>query len=546
MAILPAEEVNDGFVAIDVNADTPDPRLPSMQQGFNRRWIGTNIDFIYVVHTPQGACKALDLAMSKYSPGTVRIVSGGHCYEDFVFDDCVKAIINVTGLIESGYDETKGFFVSSGDTNWGSFKTLFRDYGKVLPGGSCYSVGLGGHIVGGGDGILARLHGLPVDWLSGVEVVVKKVLTEDSELKYVHKDSVGDDKELFWAHTGGGGGNFGIITKYYFKDLPTAPQGVIASNVHFSWDGFSKDAMKNLLTWYFDLARNGWNNTVGKFQIFHEAAEEFVMYLYTSYSNDAERVEAKERHLDLEAQIEAIYNSCEPTKALGGHAGWAPFPVRPRKRHTSKASYVEDDTMDFPFYALTETINGSGPNQRGKYKSAYMIKDFPDNQIDVMWDHLRSFPDGLTSAEMKDALIQVDMFGGEIHKVAPDATAVAQREYIIKLQYQTYWQEKDKDALNLKWIRDFYEAMYEPYGKVPDPNTQVASGKGVFEGCYFNYPDVDLNDWKAGKYGALELYFLGNLDRLIKAKKIWDSNEIFTNKQSIPSLTLEESKPRGK
>lgn len=543
MATLPQKD--PGYIVIDVNAgtpDKPDPRLPSMKQGFNRRWIGTNIDFVYVVYTPQGACTALDRAMEKCSPGTVRIVSGGHCYEDFVFDECVKAIINVTGLVESGYDDDRGYFVSSGDTNWGSFKTLFRDHGRVLPGGSCYSVGLGGHIVGGGDGILARLHGLPVDWLSGVEVVVKPVLTEDSVLKYVHKDSEGDDGELFWAHTGGGGGNFGIITKYYFKDLPMSPRGVIASNLHFSWDGFTRDALQDLLTKYFKLARCDWKNTVGKFQIFHQAAEEFVMYLYTSYSNDAEREVAQDRHYHLEADIEQIYKTCEPTKALGGHAGWAPFPVRPRKRHTSKTSYMHDETMDYPFYALTETINGSGPNQRGKYKSAYMIKDFPDFQIDVIWKYLTEVPDGLTSAEMKDALLQVDMFGGEIHKVVWDATAVAQREYIIKLQYQTYWQEEDKDAVNLKWIRDFYEEMYEPYGGVPDPNTQVESGKGVFEGCYFNYPDVDLNNWKNGKYGALELYFLGNLNRLIKAKKLWDPNEIFTNKQSIPTKPLKEPK----
>ena len=94
-----------------------------------------------------------------------------------------------------------------GDTNWGAFKKLFA-HGKVLPSGSCYSVGLGGHICGGGDGILSRLYGITVDWLTGVEVVVKDDPTRPARLIYVSKDSTDcDERDLWWAHTGGGGGN---------------------------------------------------------------------------------------------------------------------------------------------------------------------------------------------------------------------------------------------------------------------------------------------------------------------------------------------------
>ena len=34
-----------------------------------------------------------------------------------------------------------------------------------------------------------------------------------------------------------------------------------------------------------------------------------------------------------------------------------------------------------PWVEATQTLNGIGPNQRGKYKSAYLRKPFPDEQV---------------------------------------------------------------------------------------------------------------------------------------------------------------------
>jgi len=218
--------------------------------------VGTNLEAVYIVYTADGACAAFEDATNKFEPGSVRVQSGAHCYEDvcrlhtappylphtpflgmntlcsvqvhpslyctlstilyfiqFVFDEKTKAVLQMSQLLDWGVDPERGYYLSSGDTNWGAFKKLFAK-GKVLPGGSCYSVGLGGHISGGGDGILSRLNGITVDWLTGVEVVVKPTETEEAKLIYVSKDSTDTDhRDLWWAHTGGGGGNFGVITR---------------------------------------------------------------------------------------------------------------------------------------------------------------------------------------------------------------------------------------------------------------------------------------------------------------------------------------------
>ncbi|WP_420708863.1 BBE domain-containing protein [Streptomyces sp. NRRL S-378] len=86
----------------------------------------------------------------------------------------------------------------------------------TLPGGVCHSVGAGGHVSGGGYGLLSRDFGLVVDHLYAVEVVVPGAGGRPRTV--VATREPGDPhRELWWAHTGGGGGNFGLITRYWFR-----------------------------------------------------------------------------------------------------------------------------------------------------------------------------------------------------------------------------------------------------------------------------------------------------------------------------------------
>jgi hypothetical protein len=87
----------------------------------------------------------------------------------------------------------------------------------------------------------------------------------------------------------------------------------------------------------------------------------------------------------------------------------------------------------------------------------------------------------------------------------------------MKLQYMTHWTDSAQDDANLNWIHDFYTAMYGLAGPVPD---------GTMDGCYVNYPDVDLVDWQ-------HLYYKDNYARLQQAKGIWDPGNVFNHRQSI-------------
>lgn len=152
----------------------------------------------------------------------------------------------------------------------------------------------------------------------------------------------------------------------------------------------------------------------------------------------------------------------------------------------------------------------------------------------AIFDHLQRIPPGLDAEDMQQSLVQVDTYGGAINDVPSTATAIAQRSSILKLQYQTYWQDPSQDAGYLGWIRDFYGSVYRETGGVPDPARDPSHN---VDGCYYNYPDVDLNA-QVGREGALRLYFLENLREgqrnLVGVKGRWDPSDIFRSAQSIP------------
>jgi hypothetical protein len=89
----------------------------------------------------------------------------------------------------------------------------------------------------------------------------------------------------------------------------------------------------------------------------------------------------------------------------------------------------------------------------------------------------------------------------------------------MKLQYQTYWTDPADDDGNLSWIRNFYRSVYADTGGEPVSNE-------VTDGCYVNYPDVDLQNWAA-------LYFKDNYRRLQAVKARWDPTDQFRHAQSV-------------
>ncbi|HEX5290827.1 MAG TPA: FAD-binding protein [Streptosporangiaceae bacterium] len=461
-----------------------DPRYDTMVMGFNRRWTGSPA-YIQVVASPAETLSAVQAALRARRRITVR--GGGHCYENFVSANDGGVIIDLSGMQGVSREPSGQIRVEAGATLWNAYETLFRDYKLTLPGGSCYSVGVGGHIAGGGYGLLSRLQGLTVDYLTAVDVICVNRQGQARLVRAVKGDPVTGG--LLWAHTGGGGGNFGIVTAYYFSALPSPPGEVLFASTSWPWAGMSAESFAALLGNYGRFLqansspRSPYTGLFSLLHLFHQSAGKITMGTQAAGASRA----LLPRFLD---QVGAGVPGGTTT------------------------------TISLPWLQATQTLNGSGRNQRGKAKSAYMNAPFPDDQIQAIYAALTD-PD----YSNPQAVLQVDSYGGRINAVAPGATAVPQRSSIMKLQYQTYWSLPADDAVNLNWISNFYARVYAATGGVPVSN-------GVTDGCFINYCDVDLpSSWPA-------LYYKGAYPRLQGVKARWDPRNVFHHAQSIVPARL--------
>lgn len=97
---------------------------------------------------------------------------------------------------------------------WRELDAATQEHGLATPGGEISDTGVAGLTLGGGIGWLSRMHGLASDNLLAAELV-----TADGEVLTVDDAS---DPDLMWGLRGGGG-NFGIVTRFTFALHPVAP-----------------------------------------------------------------------------------------------------------------------------------------------------------------------------------------------------------------------------------------------------------------------------------------------------------------------------------
>jgi FAD/FMN-containing dehydrogenase len=131
---------------------------------------------------------------------------------------------------------------------WSEVDHATHPFGLATPSGFISSTGVGGLTLGGGIGYLARSHGLTLDNLLGVDLVLAdgSFVTADAEH---HPD-------LFWAIRGGGG-NFGVVTSFLFRVHPI-------STVYGGPMFWPLEQAQDLLKWWRDFILsapehiNGW------------------------------------------------------------------------------------------------------------------------------------------------------------------------------------------------------------------------------------------------------------------------------------------------
>nr|WP_232328061.1 FAD-binding protein [Kibdelosporangium sp. MJ126-NF4]CEL16448.1 secreted FAD-binding protein [Kibdelosporangium sp. MJ126-NF4]CTQ90400.1 secreted FAD-binding protein [Kibdelosporangium sp. MJ126-NF4] len=497
-----------------VTVSPTDPRYLDLTRGMNQRYTAKP-DYVSLPHTTDQVVSVLSTAMAGGKQVSLR--SGGHCFEDFVHHDGVDVLMDLSLLSSVDYDaDHEAFSVGAGAKLQDVYERLYRNWGVTIPGGLCYSVGAGGHVTGGGYGLLSRRDGLTVDHLYGVEVVVADGTRPRSLV--VTRDSTGAEADLFWAHTGGGGGSFGVVTRFLFRSpgtkapLVRPPQEVLLVALAVPWAELDEQRFTrifgNYARWHYQnrgpgapplssvlMMNHRRNNTIG------------LMAQIDAAAPDAERALAK--------YLDAVLGDT-PAKELTSSAGeFGPMPglARPRR---------------LPWLAATRLLGTNtpvltDPTLRAEHKSAYVRSEIPDEQLATAYRYLTR-PD----VTNPNAMLVGFSYGGAIAATDSTATAVAQRDSTFKLLLQSFWSTPDEDAANITWVREFYRDLYAETGGVPVPGEHS-------DGCYINYPDADLSDpnWNTSGVPWHTLYFKGNYPRLQRTKARWDPQDTFRHRHSI-------------
>jgi FAD/FMN-containing dehydrogenase len=151
---------------------------------------------------PDDVAAAITRGRDAGLPLAVR--SGGHCFAGCSSTEGVLIDVSPMASVEVHDGQVR---IGAGAL-LGDVYDALGAHGVTIPAGCGTTVGIAGLTLGGGLGVLGRLHGLLADSLRAAEVV----LADGSVVEA--------DADLLWALRGSGGGRFGVVTALEFATLP--------------------------------------------------------------------------------------------------------------------------------------------------------------------------------------------------------------------------------------------------------------------------------------------------------------------------------------
>lgn len=423
----------------------------------------------------------------------VRIRSGGHDFEGLSYvSDTPFLILDMKNLRRIDVDPiAETAYVEAGST-LGELYYRIQEKSNILgfPAGVCPTVGVGGHVSGGGYGNLIRKHGLTIDHIVDATVV-------DVKGRILNRKSMGED--LFWAIRGGGGASFGVVVSFTFK-LVRVPEIVTVFNIKryltenatdlvYKWQFLMKDIDQNLfirllLQPVTDPQNRGKKTGRATFIcLFLGDSKTLVSLLQKSFPELGVK---EEDCFEMNWGKSVLY--------------WANFDNKTSVDVLLSRSYEADYL---------------------KRKSDYVKEPMSKAGLELLWKKL---------VELDRTGLVFNPYGGRMNEIGSSETPFPHRRgNLFKIQYSIGWKvagkvEEDK---NIGLLRELYKFMTPYVSKNP-------------RGAYFNYRDVDIGVNHNGTYKEGEVYgrkyFLGNFDRLVKVKSVIDPSNFFRNEQSIPTL----------
>ncbi|KAK7401461.1 hypothetical protein VNO78_12970 [Psophocarpus tetragonolobus] len=463
----------------------------------NPRWVNSSGKPLLILRPFHESEIQAAILCSKEQGLQLRVRSGGHDYEGLSYFSKVPFImadlINIRSIEISLADETAWV---QGGASLGELYYKISKASKVhgFPAGTCPSIGVGGHISGGGQGMMLRKHGLAADHVVDAYLI-------DGNGKIHDRKSMGED--VFWAIRGGGAASFGVILAWKIR-LVKVPPIVTGFNVPRTLE---EGATKLIHRWQY---------------IAHELPDDVVI-----------RVIAQNRDVKSKT-IRATFNSI----FLGGVDRLIPlmnerFPeLRLQAKDCTEMSWIQS-IMFIAGYRIEDPLELL-LNRTTTFKTSFKAKsDFVKEPIP------KSGLEGAWKILLGEALTTMifEPYGGRMNEISESETPFPHRKgNLYNIQYLVNWEDNSNEAAkgHLQWAKMVYKYMTPYVSKSP-------------RAAYFNYKDLDLGKNKHGNtsYSNASVwgkkYFMGNFRRLAQIKTRFDPQNFFRNEQSIPLLNSHHS-----
>lgn len=143
----------------------------------------------------------------------IAVRGGGHSVAGHGVAD-ESLVVSLSGMRRIEVDPAGRLARAGGGALWEDIDGATVAHGLAVTGGTFIDTGIGGLTLGGGLGYLLPIAGLTCDNLVEAEVV-----TADGSVVIA---GPGGDEDLLWALRGGGG-NFGVVTRFTYRLTPLAP-----------------------------------------------------------------------------------------------------------------------------------------------------------------------------------------------------------------------------------------------------------------------------------------------------------------------------------